>query len=232
MTRQMAQLASPDRSGPRPSALSTIDRLVAGSPLVGVFSDRRSTLGKLWNIRCKIGRRRALAIAPRHGICAEIGVWKGDFSQRVLETVLPKELHLVDPWVFMPSLPTRWYGGAVAKNQADMDAIMQAVMDRFAAHPEVVITRQASPAAAARFSDRYFDWIYVDGDHSYDPVLNDLEAWHPKVKPHGFICLDDYEFRDEHGQKSVQAAIDSFLKQTAVAKAKPMQGQFLIRVAH
>ena len=138
----------------------------------------------------------------------------------------------MDPWVFMPSLPTRWYGGAVAKSQADMDAIMQAVIDRFASDPEIFISHRESATAASQFAERYFDWVYIDGDHSYEAVLNDLKACYPKVKPEGFICLDDYDFSDEHGQKSVRAAIDSFLKQPAVAKAKPMQGQFLIRVAH
>ena len=40
--------------------------------------------------------------------------------------------------------------------------------------------------------NKYFDFIYVDGDHSYEAVLADLLAWYPKLKKFGVMCGDDY----------------------------------------
>jgi SAM-dependent methyltransferase len=178
-----------------------------------------------------MGRRTVLATLPKHGVCVEIGIWKGEFSQRILNEARPRELHLIDPWKFTPIYPKRWYGGARAKDQNDMDAIWQSVIFRFAAHPEVRIHRSTSISPVALFPDRYFDWIYIDGDHSYQAVLDDMQAWHRKVKPGGFLCLDDYDWRDENGETSVCNAIQAFLFKSTVGDSMAVKGQFVIRVS-
>src|ERR1700679_3478846 len=82
------------------------------------------------------GRRRQALLArlPKQAICAEIGVWKGAFSRQILEEARPLELHLIDPWEFVPTLPGRWYGGKIATSQSDMDAICRRVADQFRGH--------------------------------------------------------------------------------------------------
>lgn len=40
---------------------------------------------------------------PINSRCAEIGVWRGDFSQQLLDKLMPVELHLVDPWLMYGS---------------------------------------------------------------------------------------------------------------------------------
>ena len=37
------------------------------------------------------------------------------------------------------------------------------------------------------------DWIYIDGDHSYEAVKADLKAAMQAVKRGGFICGDDMQ---------------------------------------
>ena len=37
--------------------------------------------------------------------------------------------------------------------------------------------RSTSAEAALTFDDEYFDWVYIDGDHSYEAVLADLRAF-------------------------------------------------------
>jgi methyltransferase family protein len=179
--------------------------------------------------RSRPGRLYALLVAPRRGVCAEIGVWAGDFSARVVQLRKPKELHLVDPWQFVPSVPERMYGGAVASSQADMDGLMASVAARFAGNTNVRLHRSTSIEAAQRFQDGYFDWVYLDGDHSYESVLADLHAWFPKVKVAGKIVCDDYTWVDESGMRSVKAAIDTFLKKSHAQKGHLVFGQFLIR---
>jgi cephalosporin hydroxylase len=84
---------------------------------------------------------------------------------------------------------------------------------------------------ALEFQDGYFDWVYIDGDHSYEAVLNDLKAWYPKVKPGGYLALDDLDWTDESGERSVEAAVATFVASHDSRMAKPMQGQFLIQKA-
>jgi hypothetical protein len=176
-----------------------------------------------------MGRLRVLLALPLGGRCAEIGVWKGEFSRRILQIRRPKELHLVDPWLFSPHYPRRLYGGTSARNQDDMDRIMASVVEKFSKYPVVLVHRNSSTEIARRFPDHYFDWIYIDGDHSYEAVLSDLNVWHGKVRSGGVIALDDYGWRDEKNRQSVKAAIKSFLSRTKVKSAREVYGQFLIR---
>ena len=49
-----------------------------------------------------------------------------------------------------------------------------------------------SIAASKLFKQGEFDIVYIDAAHEYEPVLQDIKAWLPKVKKGGFICGDDY----------------------------------------
>jgi cephalosporin hydroxylase len=141
-------------------------------------------------------------------------------------------LHLIDPWQFVPGLPERMYGGSVASSQTYMDDLMASVVDRFAGNASVRIHRCTSIEAVRHFHNCYFDWIYLDGDHSYEAVLADLSAWFPKVKIGGKIVCDDYIWVDENGTRSVQAAVDTFLEAHPGHVGQLVFGQFLIRRMH
>lgn len=51
----------------------------------------------------------------------------------------------------------------------------------------------ASPEALEGFHDGIFDWIYIDGLHDYQGVLNDFEASWRLLKPGGVMVFDDYD---------------------------------------
>ena len=39
-----------------------------------------------------------------------------------------------------------------------------------------------SESASKKFNDDYFDYIYIDGEHSFKAVYDDLTYWFPKLK--------------------------------------------------
>ena len=51
------------------------------------------------------------------------------------------------------------------------------------------------------------DFLWIDGDHSYEGVKRDIEDWLPLVKKNGFVCFHDY--RDE---PDVKEAVDEIAK--------------------
>jgi hypothetical protein len=146
-------------------------------------------------------RQRLLRKMPRNSVCAEIGVWKGEFSQQILRVVKPIELHLIDPWKYQPDFPERMYGGSIAKKQEDMDQVYLQVKKKFENNHKVKIARGYSEEVMAEYVDEYFDWVYIDGNHYYDFVKKDLELAFLKVKKGGLITGDDYNWG---GRKDIQ----------------------------
>ena len=49
-----------------------------------------------------------------------------------------------------------------------------------------------SVKAAEAFSPDSVDLAFIDGDHRYEPVRDDLVAWWPKLRAGGIFCGDDY----------------------------------------
>lgn len=43
-------------------------------------------------------RKDIFKILPKNSICAELGVFRGDFSKQILNYSSPKEVHFVDVW--------------------------------------------------------------------------------------------------------------------------------------
>ena len=54
------------------------------------------------------------------------------------------------------------------------------------------LVRKPSVEAAPTFADASIDWIFIDGDHTYDGAIADLKAWYPKVRRGGLVSGDDY----------------------------------------
>lgn len=173
-------------------------------------------------------RRALLQSLPTNAVCGEIGVWKGDFSRRILAETRPKELHLIDPWKFQGGFPNRWYGGSVAKSQRDMDAIHDELTRELG--DKAIIHRGTSEEVLRTMPDNYFDWIYIDGDHSYEPVMADLELGWQKVRKGGYIAGDDLYWGEAEGLP-VKRAVDDFLKKHGITDQLTVFGtQFSIRV--
>ena len=74
-------------------------------------------------------------------------------------------------------------------NTAAMDATRQ---NTAFAGKRAQLVRKTSVEAAKGFAEASIDWLFIDGDHTYDGCLADLEAWYPKVRPGGLISGDDY----------------------------------------
>jgi hypothetical protein len=170
---------------------------------------------------------------PRHSTCAEIGVYKGAFSASIIEIVKPTRLHLIDPWRYEGCAEFResWYGGAQGVNQANMDAIHESVLRRFQIEitsGTVCVHRAGSSEAAVLFPDEYFDWVYIDGNHRYEFVKNDLELYCEKVKRRGYLTGDDYE-NQGWWQGGVKKAVDEFAAKGSVEVVNIAEGQFALR---
>jgi hypothetical protein len=152
-------------------------------------------------------RRTLLSRLPINSIGCEIGVWKGEFARHLYNILSPKKMYLIDPWKFEVQYPDRWYGGSAAENQDDMSSLYNMVNSIFRKKSNIEIHR----GTIETFLDDYkknkemLDWAYIDGNHSYEFVLNDLKYVKKCMTPEGIISGDDLQSQD------VQRAVEDFM---------------------
>lgn len=131
------------------------------------------------NTKLLLNREKLLEHLPKKGIVAELGVDEGNFSEVILNKCQPEKLHLIDIW----------------DSEIYNDVKRKYVEQRF--DPEirsgiVEINLGYSTEIGAKFEDNYFDWIYIDTDHTYTTTKNELEIWSPKIKEGGIIAGHDF----------------------------------------
>ncbi len=170
---------------------------------------------------------------PREGAVAEIGVHEGRFAARILEIASPRVLHLIDPWKHEtdPTYRDAWYGGQTG-GQEEMDARHRRVCERFAreiASGRVQVHRSTSREAAERIPDGSLDWVYIDGNHLYEFVRDDLEHFLPKVRRGGCVAGDDYGV-EGWWENGVQRAVDEFAEAHPELDLNVEGSQFILRV--
>lgn len=105
-----------------------------------------------------------LKALPKGGRVAEVGVYKGTFSRKIAEVCRPDEFHLID----IDFTPFEPFDYPVTRHQGDSATILRG------------------------FAPGYFDWLYIDADHSYAGVKRDLAAAHRALKPGGHLMCNDY----------------------------------------
>lgn len=119
-------------------------------------------------------------------IC-EVGVRTGGYFDFLLQDNV-SEAHGVDIWRSTDSTGQN----DNLYDQNTLDNQYNEVFTKYRHDNRVRLIREFSVNAARFFPDEYFDFIYIDADHTYDAVKEDLRAWYPKVKKGGILSGHDY----------------------------------------
>ena len=116
----------------------------------------------------------------------EVGVFKGEFSKEILSK-WEGTLYMVDPW--------RPLGDEYkdASNHKDHLTAYQDTMEAIQGFEDrAIMIRSLSEQAVDLFEDGSLDFVYLDGNHAYDFIKQDIELWYPKVKKGGIVAGHDY----------------------------------------
>lgn len=144
-----------------------------------------------------------------NGYGVEIGVKHGVFSKHLLTDWKCEKLYLVDPW-------EKQDDSVYDETHHDHDKDLSICIDNLKPYVgKYEIIKDYSYNACSRFPEEYFDFIYIDGNHSYDAVKDDLIKWYPKLKKGGLIAGDDYTRLAEdyvfNCNFGVKRAVDEFV---------------------
>ena len=124
---------------------------------------------------------------------AEIGVHKGKYTVFFCEAGL--NMFAVDPWMGFIGQ------GQDQTKQEVQDGYYQQAFSRLSRY-NCKIVRKTSMDALADFEDGSLDFVYIDGDHSFQHIANDIVYWSKKVRRGGTVSGHDY-FNTWSGAKNV-----------------------------
>lgn len=126
-------------------------------------------------------------IKPEHEM-VEIGSFSGGSTE--MFALHCKKVYAVDCWADNdnPIQEGRTIKEAL-KTLKKAEVIFDEKMKKY---PNVQKIRKLSMEAVNDFKDNTIDVIYIDGNHGYDSVCNDITEWYPKIKEGGIIAGHDY----------------------------------------
>ena len=116
-----------------------------------------------------------------------------------------KKLYTIDAYS-----PFEDWNGTVTKEVLDrqMD-VAKRNLEQFGDRVERLIMN--SMDASKKFEPESVDFIFVDGDHTYDGVKKDCQTYYPFLKKGGFFCGHDYGFLPD-----VKKGVDDFRAESKI----------------
>lgn len=152
---------------------------------------------------------------------AEIGVYKGTTSLYLSQQRHIKRIYAIDPWddiegyqddkkLLRDISRSNTHGPAMESD--GWERLYVEVSELLSQQSNIVVLRDYSSLACDLFEDLSLDFVFIDGDHSYESVCFDIEAWTPKIKQGGIIAGHDYTWNGDNGSKRglVKAVHDYF----------------------
>ena len=141
-------------------------------------------------------------------IAAEIGVYEGINAKYMLLTRTNLKLYLIDAWDNV----TVYTGGPVQSKEFGQLAKSAAVFNLCGY--DTIFTDKNSIDSVDDFADEFFDYVYIDGDHTYEAALQDMRLWYPKVKTGGVLGGHDVVMQE------VSNALYDFTKEKNIPEDK------------
>lgn len=127
------------------------------------------------------------------GVGAEIGVEQGKYTEILAKYA--KKVYAVDAWAVY-----RGYREHVSQDK--LDKFKETVWNKFK-NTNVEVMVDFSMDAVKQFDDEELDWVYIDGNHEFQNVTNDIAQWSKKVKKGGIVAGHDFKrFGGKYGLNS------------------------------
>ena len=121
----------------------------------------------------------------------EVGTYAGDFAKEILNTYTGK-LFLVDTW--RHHTDDSYIDIA---NKIDFKEIYTKCSDNIKGYEDrCFMLKIDSKNASNLFDDDSLDFVYIDANHKYEAVKEDISCWFPKIRKGGILSGHDYLIED------------------------------------
>jgi predicted O-methyltransferase YrrM len=135
----------------------------------------------------------------------EIGTCRGESAYLILETCANvNTIHCIDPWLAYDD----WAGKLDQETMDKFEAITRKNLEQFGDRANII--KSKADDVVGKFADESVDFVFVDGDHSYEATLKDIENYYNKVRKGGIFSGHDYNL------EPVRQAIEDFRNKNKV----------------
>jgi len=116
---------------------------------------------------------------------AEIGTARGDYAYSLAHKNPQATIYCIDAW-------TTYEDYADIQDHAQMVTNSQKAKERLKSFQNVELMSDFSHDALDKFGDRSLDFVYIDANHSWPYIAQDVYEWSRKVKTGGIVAGHDY----------------------------------------
>lgn len=137
---------------------------------------------------------------------AEIGSCYG-LSAAIVGLGMKSVRGVTEPW-YPQYYCVDTFGGIDPEQPEDCLSVFRSHMERLGLEAICMpVVGSSRDEATLKMVDGDLDWLYVDGDHSFDGCLSDLRMWVPKVKRNGLVLVHDIDIPEFGVARAVAQAI-------------------------
>ena len=134
----------------------------------------------------------------------ELGTYKGNsicyLADKISEysDLDEMEIYTIDTFNPTSTSSNTW------KQEKDLREMCYSNIEKLGMTDYVTIVIGKSHDLSFTYEDEYFDFVFIDADHKYESVKQDIDDWYPKVKVGGILAGHDYA-QTQHG---IRKAVD------------------------
>jgi predicted O-methyltransferase YrrM len=138
----------------------------------------------------------------------EVGTDQGEYAEDIILRMPEVKLTTIDPW-------TPFTEGDEVLDAEKIEERYRTAETRLSPYPNCTILRMTSMEAVRLFPDNFFDFVFIDGNHTFDHVYEDIFEWTKKVKPGGVVAGHDY-VRDVERDYGVIEAVNDYVNNFSI----------------
>uniref|UniRef100_A0A6H1ZVW4 Putative methyltransferase n=1 Tax=viral metagenome TaxID=1070528 RepID=A0A6H1ZVW4_9ZZZZ len=142
---------------------------------------------RLEELRSELDRPSLLSLKDKKNIVGcEIGVQYGINAKNILENYDIEVFYLVDPY-------TEYLNTSGVANSLNEIKKVRDIARKYLKNYKNTIWIEEKSDIAIKYIPDNLDFVYIDGDHSYETTKKDIELYYPKVRSGGLVAGHDYK---------------------------------------
>lgn len=140
---------------------------------------------------------------------AEIGTLRGEFADKMFKMIPGLSLYCVDPYEVYSGYREHREEGELKGYELDAKKLLK--------DQQVEFVKEYSVKASKQFATNELDFVYIDANHAFRHVVDDIDSWYPKIAHGGIVAGHDFIKHKKSRGLHVVEAVTAFCEAYSIA---------------